>query len=71
MSRSLVFTRKIEEDLSDKLKYLLEKKYQLPYTLFSNDIPYLEGLKDAGNPEIQTLIDAINKYEEVTLEYRC
>ena len=61
--------------LSDDLKYLLRKRYGgtvYNVTLDEDQISYLEGLKDASNDkrvckEIQLLIDAINKHENIKL----
>lgn len=70
MGVSLVYTRKIEKDLPDKLKHLLEKRFRVPCLLDRDNISYLEGLVDAGYPEAKELIEAINKYDEIELEYR-
>lgn len=71
MSMSLVYTRKIESMSFDcGFKRIIEKRYRLPYVLNHSNIKYLEELVDGGHQEAQKLIDAINKYDEITLEYK-
>ena len=53
--------------LSDKLKYALRNRSPIldNARMDSNDIPYLNGLSDAGIKDAQDLIDAINKHHEI------
>jgi hypothetical protein len=63
-------------ELPNDIKYPLARKYQDhdgslsgKNELTKEDIPYLEGLGDGGNPEIgkgsSILIEAIKKYETI------
>lgn len=36
-----------------------------PVTLRQSDLPYLQGLADAGIPDAQTLMQAVGKFEAV------
>jgi hypothetical protein len=59
------------KDLPTGLKWIIEKRYQLPWTFDQSDIKYLEGLRDSGIEGADQLIEAIEKYEEIVvkLEY--
>ena len=54
-----------------QLKFILRKKYESPIdiVLTSEDIPYLEGIRDTANDDAvlgaQHLIDAIKKHNEI------
>ena len=54
--------------LDDALKFALRKRYGGcvgGVTMDYNDIGYLNGLKDAGIDGAETLIDAIEKHDEI------
>jgi len=62
------------KSLGDELKYILIEKFDLrngTQRLNGTHVPYLEGLVDAGIKDAKTLIDNIEKYDEVDvfLEY--
>ena len=74
MSSSLYWER-IKENpydgaLDDMLKYILRKKYDEPINTIvdESDIPYLEGLQDAGIKGAKELISAIKKYGKIHIE---
>lgn len=72
MSSSLVWhTIPKGKDLPTGLKWIIEKKFQLPWTFTCHELSYLNGLRDAGIEGADKLIEAIEKYEEiiVKLEY--
>jgi hypothetical protein len=72
MSSSLVYRIPQQaKDLPDELKYILEKAYQLPWKFTRQEIDYLRGLDDCGIKGAATLIELIEKHEEieVKLEY--
>lgn len=54
---------------SSDLKHPLTKRYRLqydePYQLNSDDLPYLEGLRDAGMGDAATLIADIRDHGSV------
>ncbi len=55
---------------TEQTRFILSEMYELKdgtHTLKKSDIPYLEGLKDGGLPELQQLINNIEKYGEVDL----
>ncbi len=54
-------------DLSDQLKYALRKRYTESgvICLAASDVPYLEGLRDAGVEDAGKLLEAIERYDEV------
>ena len=65
--------------LPDEIKHVLARKYQdhdgslSGKTILNHEhIPYLEGLRDAGNGKIanaaEDLIEAIEKHEEIEFE---
>lgn len=56
--------------LPDELKFILRDKYSLEdggSKLNSASIPYLEGLKDANIKGADELINAINKYGNISI----
>lgn len=77
MSQSLVFQPVKPTKcayLAYELKHIFTKKYYLDdgsYRMGNGSISYLEGLRDAGNKEIQKdiqrLINAIEKWGEVDI----
>lgn len=73
MSSTLCWTptKRDKEFLSDELKFVLRKKngdVTIDSMILSDcDMPYLEGLKDAGISGIDELIEAIEKHDQVTL----
>lgn len=71
MGCDLVFTRKIEYSLKTELEIILKREFIIPKTLDMSDIPYLKGLYAAGQKEAKILIEAIEKYNEIELEFRC
>ena len=58
------------KDLSSDLKFAMRKRYPDPIdiVLLRGDIPYLEGLWDAGLMDAKSLIDAISKYGEIQVK---
>ena len=58
-----------EDILPERLRQVLNKRFSyLPGTVLDNDnIDYLEGLRDADVPGVQTLITAIHKHNEIEL----
>lgn len=57
------------QTLGYDLRQILQEKYSLmdgAKTLKSSDVDYLKGLFDAGIKDAQKLIDAIEKYSEVS-----
>ena len=54
-------------DLSDHLKYALRKRFDghVDVTMNESDAQYLQGLRDAGLKDAQTLLDAIAKHGEI------
>lgn len=75
MSSSLCWKKVIIQEakyLDDELKFILRKKYDgnWPVRLFSNDsneMGYLEGLKDAGVKGAEELIEIIRENEQVDI----
>ncbi len=69
------FIRKDGKDLSYELKKAIAPKYYDHdgslggnwLVLDSDEIPYLEGIRDGGIKDAQELIDAINKYGAVEI----
>ena len=64
-----------EMALSDKLKFALRNggRYggnTLDQTIYESDIPYFEGLRDAGVEDAQKIIDALEKHSEIELKER-
>ena len=58
------------KDLPDALKYVLQKKFSgsgIDTIMCDGDVPYLNGLKDAGVKGAEELIEAIEKYHEVRI----
>lgn len=53
------------KSLCDQLKYILRERNLSNYRFTPSDIPYLEGLMDAGIKDANELIKAINKHELV------
>lgn len=56
--------------LGDDLKYPLQGKFELsdgPEILGPDEIPYLEGLRDAGVESAEALIAGIKKYGELEI----
>lgn len=58
-----------KNSLPDQLKFVLRKKYGdvVDANMDTDDLPYLTGLRDAGIDGAQTLIDAIEKYDEISV----
>lgn len=81
MSSSLYaqpFRPKKGKCLSDSLKFALRNRYEIgnsskPNIFNQTDLPYLQGLYDAGLKDAMELIDLIQKHKdegvEVWLEY--
>ena len=69
MSSTLVWepTHRKKHDLSDELKLTLRKRYDetIATNMDEHDIPYLEGLRDAGVEDADKLIEAIKKYGSI------
>lgn len=60
-----------EKLLDDSLKFALQKRqYPADDTFYERDIPYFEGLRDAGVKDAQKIIDAIEKYGEIEVMER-
>lgn len=54
--------------LDNQLKFILREKHNYKYPHFTaKDIPYLNGLEDAGVKGARELINAIHEYGEVEL----
>jgi len=56
--------------LGDALKSVLREKYELDsvsHLLRESDIPYLEGLRDAGIKDAKELIDCIEQHKKVEI----
>ena len=55
--------------LATGLKFKLRSKYGNPVSavLTESDVPFLEGLAACNVEDAQTLIDAIEKYSEVSI----
>ena len=72
MSSTLMWEplRRNKKDLPNEMKYILRKKYGEPVkiVLSERDIEYLQGVKDAGVESIETLINAIEKYQEILVQ---
>ena len=75
-------TPKKKNSLPSGIKYPLARKYMDhdgsltgKTELSHEDIPYLEGLRDAGNEEVQKgasiLIEAIEKYDCILFSIEC
>lgn len=71
MSCSLVWVRKVDGKINGDLERILKDKFQTPFLLDASNVTYLEGLRDAGIKGVDALIEAIEKYDEITLELRC
>jgi hypothetical protein len=58
-----------KKSLPTGLKWAFQKRFNgsIHAMLCTNDIPYLEGLRDAGIEGAQELIDAIDQYECIDL----
>lgn len=54
-------------DLDDQLKFILRKNRSLPASFDESDINFLKGLEAAGIKDSDTLIEAIEKYGEITV----
>lgn len=72
MSTNLYWTPVVDteaECLSETLKYTARHKYGscIDVELNSHDIPYFEGLRDAGVKDAQKIIDAINEYRVIKI----
>lgn len=50
---------------SDELKFIIEKRYELPTVLDEDSLPYLQGLADANIKGAEELIKGINKYNRI------
>lgn len=61
------------KSLDDALKFALRKRYgpTIHTTLDSSDFEYLEGLRDAGVKDADTILDAIEKYGQISLFEEC
>ena len=59
--------------LSDGLKFALRKRYggHVDTILDGGDMSYLEGLRDAGVEDADTLIEAIKKYDSIHVREEC
>ena len=72
MSSSLVWepTDTRYGDLRNDLKFILRKRYGNPVkaTLDGADVPYLQGLVDAGKEDVKEIIDLINKHHEIEIK---
>jgi hypothetical protein len=71
MSSSLYWepVQREEEWLPDELKYVLQKRVggTVDTVMSERDIPYLEGLRDAGVSGADALIEAIKKHDRVSV----
>lgn len=66
MSQNLYYSLpSTAKPLPDALKYALRKRRNSPCTMYISDIPYLQGLADAGVDGAQQLIELIERHEEV------
>ena len=50
-----------------QLRYILEKKWCFPKVVDLSDIPYFQGLNDAGIEGAEELIDIIKQFIEIEL----
>ncbi len=53
------------KDLSDELKYKLQRAFVLPHRFDSSHVLYLRGLADCGVKDARRLIELIDKHDEV------
>jgi len=60
-------TYNVGQSLADELKYFLRRAEKNNKNFTHCDIPYLEGLRDAGIKDADTLIEAIEKYDYITV----
>lgn len=72
MSSNLVW-EPVDKDynhLDSDIKYALRHRYGNPVSavLDSNDIPYLEGLIDAGNTKLKEVVKLIESHGEIKIE---
>jgi len=72
MSTCLFFEPVMEsgKELSDKLKYAFRNRfdYEGGYEILTDvDKPYLQGLKDAGIEDANTLLAALEQYDRVKI----
>lgn len=60
------------KDLSDAIKFVLRKRFSghVEGVLSKGDLPYLEGLRDAGIDGAEQLMEAILKYDDVFVQER-
>lgn len=67
MSQNLYWRPKYNNgrSLSDNLKYILRVNERSNSTFMHIDIPYLQGLADAGIKDAHKLIKAIERHEYV------
>lgn len=72
MSSSLVWepVNRKTKFLEDSVKFALRKKYGDPVdaVLSGDDVPYLQGLRDAGIKGIDALLEAIEKHHEIEVK---
>lgn len=72
MSSNLVWEPVNREtgDLEDGVKFAMRKKYGDPVDtqLDTSDIPYFEGLRDAGVKGAEAVIEAIQKHYDIVVK---
>jgi hypothetical protein len=74
MSSSLSWkpVKNYEDDFTDEVKYALRKRYGNPSidgtTLDEGDLPYLNGLHDAGIKGMDEVIAAIEKHSAIEIK---
>jgi len=58
-----------QNDLSDKFKFVLEKRYDLAddIRMDASDIDYLQGILDCGIDDAEKVIRAIREHGEIAL----
>lgn len=58
------------KSLPDDLEYALRKRWGEGWgerSLYTEDVPYLEGLRDAGLKSAQVLLNALEEHDQVVL----
>lgn len=74
MSCALVWqpvSKKSRRAGDSKLRDILDKKFGYPKTLNSSHFEYMQALVDAEIDGAKTLVSAISKYGEITIDLEC
>lgn len=61
------FPKQIEFSVRLRVHLLKRYGFKSKFTVDVNDISYIEGLRDEGCPGAQDLIDAIERYGEISV----